>query len=242
MTSNSEDRVARGLAVSQDPILQFALRYLAKSGFILPQQGGNARAWCMEQAELGSADAQVALGEMFNLGLFGDENGNDARQWFQAAADRGHPAALVRLASFAEAGSKDEPPQPELAVTLLQRAAKQDYGPALSQLSVLYLNGINVETDRDQAVSFLRKAAEIGDAQGQYILGAMMIKSDSASDVSEGIRWIQAAALQGYAGAHRHLGYLYRDGSNGTPRDEVKSRQHFFTASQIEEDAAAAVI
>jgi TPR repeat protein len=70
------------------------------------------------------------------------------------------------------------------------------------------------------------------------MLGVNLLKEATPTLVREGISWLEKAANQGFAGAHRQLGYLYKDGASGLPKDEEKSRRHFFAAAQIEEDAS----
>jgi uncharacterized protein len=233
------DPAAIGLALAQDPILRFTIQYLKDSGFTLPQHGIAAREWCEEQARMGVVEAQVACGEMLNLGLFGNEDLATGRSWFQRAADRGHPAALLMLANLVETGSDEEPADVERAVSLIRTAAAQDFGPAVTQLGIMHLEGINVAADRDRALKYLRTAADLGDPQGQYILGANLAKELNDAVIREGVGWIEVAAANGFAGAHRHLGYLYRNGDKGLRQDQEKSQRHFFEASQIEENASA---
>lgn len=227
------------LAAAQDPILGFAMEYLKDQGFDLPSDGNAAREWCEAQAKLGIADAQAAYGVLQSLGLFGSDDFDAGRFWIQSAADQGHPTALLMLAGFVEGGSDSETPNAQRAVALIQSAAEKKYGPALVEMGVMHLEGINVEMDRDRSLRYLRMAADLGDTRGQYLLAANLLDEENSEAIQEGIRWLKLAASNGYAGAHRHLGYLYSDGSKGLERDEVKSDHHFLAATKIEELARA---
>ena len=234
--SATNDRVV-GLAVAQDPIFGFAIRYLRDQGFNLPKEGANAREWSAGHAERGIPEAQVTYGLLLSLGLFGGEDADAARFWFQSAADQGHPPGILMLADFFDAGSNGERPDAKRAVELIERAAEMQYGPALVQLGVMYLEGINVEKNRDRSLKFLLKAANVGDVQGQYLLAANLLKGESEEYIPEGIFWLLRAAENGYAGAHRQLGYLYSEGSKGMTCDKKLSETHFQKASQIEDSA-----
>lgn len=238
---NEPNHVAIGLAVAQDPIFTFAMEYLRDHGFNLPADGNAARKWCEAQAKLGIADAQVAYALLHDLGLFGEEDVSAARFWYQSAADKGHPAGILMLARFVEAGSEGEAPDAQRAVGLIQSAAEKGFGPALVQMAVMHLQGDNVEENKAPSLECLRKGANTGDRQGQYLLAARLLRESNAESIEEGLCWLKLAAKNGYAGAHRTLGYLYMGGGKGVELDEQKSEHHFSIALQIEESAEAEV-
>lgn len=239
MSKTTTPDVAMALAVSQDPIFRYALEYLKDHGFELPKMGAAARIWCESQATSGDADAQFVYGEMNVLGLYGEKNDLAAKRWLQRAANQGHPGGLLLLANFIESGTTSETPNSHRAVELITLAAQKGYGPALTQLGVRHLKGIHVTQDKELAVQYLRKAGDTGDVQAQFLLGTNLLKSGNPLSRAEGIDWIAKAAQQGFAGAHRQLGYLYQEGGDGVAQDAEKSRRHFFLAAQIEEDASA---
>jgi TPR repeat protein len=234
---NEADQPAIALAMVQDPILNLAIRYLKDQGFILPLDGCLARDWCKAQAKLGIADAQVACGVLLSLGIFGEQDAQAARFWFQSAADQDHPAALLMLAGLIEAGSDGDEPNVSGAMALVQRAVEKEYPPALVQIAVDYLNGINVEEDRNRALVYLRKAAMLGEPTGQFLLGANLLKETDAEAIQEGIHWLEVAAENGCSNAHRHLAYLFRDGDKGVQQSKERSERHFLVAKKIEDSA-----
>lgn len=236
---NEPNETAIALALAQDSILEFAMRYLRDHGFDFPKDGNAASEWCQTQAKLGIADAQAVYGVLQNFGLFRSDDFDAGRFWIQSAADEGHPTALLMLAGFVEAGSNSEAPDAQRAFALVRSLAETGYGPALVQMGVMYGAGINTEKDRDRSLDCFRKAAESNDAHGQYFLGTSLIEEMNAEAVEEGTRWLKLAASTDHAGAHRILGYLYSDGSKGLEQDEEKSRYHFLAAAQIEDAACA---
>jgi hypothetical protein len=236
---NEPNHVAIGLAVAQDPILTLAMQYLRDHGFDLPKDGSAARRWCEAQAKLGIADAQVTCALLQSIGLFGEEDVDSARFWFRSAADNGHPAGILMLAGLVEEGSETEAPDAQRAAALARSAAEKGFGPALVQMGVMHLHGINVEENRELALEYLRKGANSGDRRGQFLLGAKLLRESNTESIEEGIRWLKLAASNGYAGAHRILGCLYSSGDEGVGRDEEKSEYHFSIAHQIEESARA---
>lgn len=234
---NEAGETVVALAAAQDPILKFAVDYLKDHDFDLPRDGFLAREWCEAQSKLGIADAQVTCGVLLSLGIFGEKDPHAARFWFQSAADQEHPAGLVMLAGFIEAGSDSEQPDVPGALSLIQRAVEKEYPPALVQIAVLHLDGINVEEDRDRALEYLRIAADLGDPAGQYFLGANLLDGTNAEAIEEGLHWLEMAAENGYAGAHHLLADFYRYGDKGVRRDKERSERHSLVAKKIEEAA-----
>jgi TPR repeat protein len=56
-----------------------------------------------------------------------------------------------------------------------------------------------IEMDHDEAVKWYRKAAEQGDANAQFILGARFMQGQGAKDSVEAVKWWREAAEQGNA-------------------------------------------
>ena len=71
------------------------------------------------------------------------------------------------------------------------------------------------------ALHWLGKAAEQGDAGGQFNLGVMYKKGTGVpQDYAQATKWYQLAAEQGNARAQNNLGYMYATGK-GVPQDYV---------------------
>ena len=69
-----------------------------------------------------------------------------------------------------------------------------------------------------EARRWYRKAAEQGHGDAQSSLGAMFLEGEGGDvDVTEGLRWLDAAAAQLEPQALRHLEYIYREGAYGVP-------------------------
>jgi TPR repeat protein len=230
---------AIGLAVAQDPTLASAVQYLEAHGFRSADKG--ARDWCTKQAESGVAGAQFALGVMLSLGFFGEIDDLAAHRWFQTSADQGHPAALMMLVGYVECGFDGAPPDPQQAASMIRAAAEMGYAPAMVSMAGDLLDKICGETDRDRAIEYLRCAAKLGDRQGQYLLATNLLKEHDAELVKEGVDWLHVAAANGYAGAHRHLGYLLSSGSHGLRLDMEAADHHFSMATEIEDSAIAEI-
>ena len=56
------------------------------------------------------------------------------------------------------------------AIVWLDAAAKQDFARAATMLGVIYLNGQGVKQDYKKAISYLSKAANLGDGYAASVL------------------------------------------------------------------------
>ena len=60
--------------------------------------------------------------------------------------------------------------------------------------------------DLTQAYTLAREAAEQGDQTGQFVLGVMFFSGNGVQqNTEESMKWMQAAARQGYAAAQEFL-------------------------------------
>jgi len=73
----------------------------------------------------------------------------------------------------------------------------------------MYENGQGVSRDHVAAVKWYRKAAEHGNAQGQFNLGRMYERGRGVGkNVAEAVKWYRKAAEQGNLGAKESLARL----------------------------------
>lgn len=119
-------------------------------------------------------------------------------------------AALVFL--FAGAQTPDE----------FRARAEEGDVEAMNYLGFLLLGGEEgMEADPAEGLSWLVKAASLGDAKAASNLGWLYTQGVLlAKDPAEGARWLDVAARKGLPVAQSLLGDLYRDGL-GVPRDSL---------------------
>lgn len=93
-----------------------------------------------------------------------------------------------------------------------------------SDLGFRYSNGEGVPKNVPEAVKWWRKAADQGDTDSQYMLGATYYDGDEGipKDYAEALKWNKKAAAQGESGSLAMLGDAYFDGC-GVPKDNVKA-------------------
>jgi TonB family protein len=100
------------------------------------------------------------------------------------------------------------------ALRWYRQAAEQEYLPALNQMRFFYENGLLVEEDTQQALSYARRAAATGDSEALHTLAKMLLADaeKGSQEASEGLRALEKAAGQAYLPAIRDLAEAYDDG------------------------------
>jgi len=90
---------------------------------------------------------------------------------------------------------------------------------------ILAANGIGRAQDQAVAFKHYLKAAEMGLAEAQAVVGAAYQRGWQVQpDSREAAQWYGKAAAQGHAGAELNLGQMYAKG-DGVPKDMAKARQ-----------------
>lgn len=114
-----------------------------------------------EAADLGNAEAQNALGEIYYYGSGVRKDYRKAFFWLQKAAEQGVAAAQVNLGVLYEGGLSVEQ-NFDKALFWYQKAAYQNYPIGQGNLGMAFLCGMGVEKDEEKAVYWLEKAAAQG--------------------------------------------------------------------------------
>lgn len=102
---------------------------------------------------------------------------------------------------------------------------KAEHGDANAQynLGFMYLIGLGVPQDHEQALDWSTKAAEQGIADAQYLLGLMYTPGHGVpQNDKQAIYWYTKAAEQGHTDAQKNLGFMYAQG-HGVPQNRILS-------------------
>jgi TPR repeat protein len=90
---------------------------------------------------------------------------------------------------------------------------------------ILAANGIGRPQDQAGAFKHYMKAAQMGLAEAQAVVGAAYQRGwQGQRDLGVAAQWYGKAAAQGHAGAELNLGQMYAKG-DGVPKDVAKARQ-----------------
>jgi TPR repeat protein len=157
----------RAAAAEGDPEsqTQLGLRYLNGDGMTADPA---VAAEFLEQAAVqGYSDAQYTLAQMYENGRGRKKDPQMAFFWYDSAATRGSTPAAARLGELYAEGSVGAPKDYVRAASWFKRAA--DAGDANSQftLGYMYLRGLGVNVDPDQAHDLWQQAADKGNTQAQ---------------------------------------------------------------------------
>lgn len=118
--------------------------------------------------------------------------------------------------------------------------ANQDYQDAdiWSDLGAMYYYGTGTDKNIEQALYWLRKAADHGYALAQFNLGWIYEANDGVPyNFEESARWYLLAAENGNADAQAQMGMMYTSGE-GVPKDNEKAK-YWFTLSDAQNIADA---
>lgn len=103
---------------------------------------------------------------------------------------------------------------------------------------MMYTKGNGVAQDYRRATDWLRKTAELGDAQAQYNLGVAYDQGQGvAQDYKQAVTWFRKAAEQGYISAQYNLGVMYANGNGVAQNYKLAYVWHSVAAANGDTDA-----
>ena len=122
-------------------------------------------------------------------------------------------------------------PSPNASIPDLLKQAES--GDAEAMLRLVYAYRVNNLEDFENAMSWLEKSANLGNAQAQFELSDMYMREDTALyDLEEGFRRLTQSAQNGYSKAKNNLAICYLRG-RGTLQDD---QQAFHWMEQASDD------
>ncbi len=159
-----------------------------------------------------------------------------------------HAAAQGDDASATAPKSVAVPPLQQKTVSTAPVHAVLTTAPALDRLTALanggnakaetiiglkYLNGDGTAVNEAQAVSWLERAAVVGEPVAQYRLGYLFERGKGvAADPVKATHWYQAAAMQGNRKAMHNLAVAFAEGT-GTKKDVAEAARWFSKAATM---------
>jgi uncharacterized protein len=226
--------VIRGLLESGDPHFLQAKSFLESEGFDL--LGGDDRAldWCIAKADSGDLQAEYIGAVLLAFGLCGLADKVQALNLCRRAAARAYPPAVLLLASFHEEGWGGAQIDTKRALELMLEAANTGNVAAMHAAALFYQAHDELPEAPAKARELLRQASELDYPQSQAALATLLLQSEDPSSTREAISLMQRAAEQDFAHAHRMLGYYYKGGQYGLPKDSSKATAHFKRAEDLE--------
>ena len=208
------------LARQGDARAQFALSRFYEQG--LGQNindMGRALGWLRESAERGYAPAQFRLGLFYYDGEAIGEDLERAELWWGRAADQNlfeAWARLVRLYPLRQGVATTEKKLWHMSENIprLQGLAERGEAFAMVLLGNFYALGAGLDEDFDEAARCLRPAVAMGNANGQYSLGRLMMTA-GGEDGGEALELLHLAADQGQILSQLYLADFYAKRQDG---------------------------
>ncbi len=173
-------------------------------------------------AEAGQAWAQTRLGVLYARAENDPLRWEKAVQLLQKAAGQGDAEAQYELAGLAAAG-RGLPASDLSAFEFMKKAAARGMADAQYQLAAMYSSGRGTAPDKAAAIDWGRRAAEQGHAPSQFSLGCLMVESPEAATKTEGVQWLERAALSGSRQAALFLSAALARGEYALPKDELRA-------------------
>ena len=205
-------RSYRQLAEKGCPDGWFGLGRARRYGYGIKPNRAKAEKYYLRAAKLGHAEAQEALGCLYEFAEKPDYR--RARKWYaRAAAQRSSdaPDAAYRLGYLCEkglGGKKDM----QTACLLYRRAAKNGHADAQRALGYLYEKGLGLPENHTKARKWYARAALQADATACNNMGFLYYNGKGVRrSKSLAKKWYKLAARAGSILALSNLGILYED-------------------------------
>jgi hypothetical protein len=171
-------------------------------------------------AETNDTEALTELGYRYRRGIGAEQNLGKAVHSFKQAAAKGHKSAQESLARLSRAVNIDQLEQEEAQVPAVQAIAApsssstmQVASSAASSSSIMQAIPASSSSSLDLNIPGLEKAAEAGNPQAQFNLGARYKTGLGVKkDLKKAAKLYQQAADQDFATAQVALGALYETG------------------------------
>lgn len=186
-------------------------------------------------AEDGDTEYQFQYGVMFftGCGPGGGAFTKDATQsiyWLSKSAEQGNLNAVAMLGRvYMENGDA------ATAVKYYRMAAEKNHEAACENLALAYGMGDGVPEDQLEAHRWFLKAAELGSAYSQYIVGKHYFDGVYVEENSEeAFKWFFRSAEQGQPNAQFEIGQLYEYGG----KDLKTAREWYAKAAAQGHEAA----
>ncbi|KAI8081144.1 hypothetical protein BDF21DRAFT_418500 [Thamnidium elegans] len=151
---------------------------------------------------------------------------------------QGYPEAQFFLANCYGSGTMGLQTDPDKAFSLYIQGSKQSHPGCTFRAAVCYEVGAGTKRDKNHAIQFYRKAANLGDSVAMYKLGMILLKGflGQPKNPREGISWLKRASQQvdeDHPHALHELGLAYeKEGIPSVIPDLNYARELFTQAAQ----------
>lgn len=153
--------------------------------------------------------AKYNLAEMYNDGAVVKRDPSKALSLAKEAEEAGAVSAMSGLCSAYYRGDAfGVASDLRVAYPYCYKAASYGDLPSMNRLGSIYIKAGNKASNNQKAVKWLRRSAEAGQREAQYVLGMLLLKGlldGIPANPKEGIRYLKQAAAQGHEEAKKVL-------------------------------------
>lgn len=102
------------------------------------------------------------------------------------------------------------------AIDFFSKESGEEQKNSYYKLFTFYYLGNSVDKDINKSLTYLEKAADLGNPKAEYFIGRIKLLGEEGitKDPEDGIRWLKKAINNGYMLAAALLGYVYTNGIN----------------------------
>ena len=199
-------------------------------------------------AVLLTAGGAYATGQLTGAGLnIPGLPGADAAQPIAALAiapPMPTAAELERGAELYEQATAQLDADDSAGVDTLKEAAEIGYTPAQLHLAALYQDGgKGLGVNRSEARSWVRRAAEGGDARGMHNYGMYLFEGvGGGENRAEALTWLKRAAERGLVDSQYNVARLYETGDDGIPVNLTEAYKWYLIAARAGDDDARSAV
>ena len=124
------------------------------------------------------------------------------------AAAYGHDKANVELRDMLDKGQAISSDPANETIDLVQDLIERRIPAGYYDMGWYLEHGYGVHTDRDLSFKYYRKSADLGNPEGQYLVGGLLanLPKNGAEVFQIGLEMFRCAALQGHAESARTIG------------------------------------
>ena len=181
---------------------------------------------CVHEKDIWPKITDTEADQWFKTARAYDKSGKESVEdemflLYEKAAERNHFKAMANLASlYIERGRPEDVPK---AIELVERLMAMNISSGYYQMATFLEQGIGVEQDRNAALAYYRKSADLGNRQGQYVVGKKLLSIHKDALEPERVRAIaiqmlECALAQGEAKAGDRLGWHFAEGTGDASR------------------------
>ena len=167
-------------------------------------------------AEQGNAEAQTALGLLYDRGKNIPKDDTLAYKWFLKASEQNDHTAQYELGSIYQYGNSIVKQDYEKALDLYLKSANQNNANAQCAIGFMYLHGNFVNKDIDEAIKWFMKSAEQNNDIAQLSLSLVYDNDDYIQkNHEESIKWLKKSVENGNKEATERLNNLSKQNNSG---------------------------